>query len=53
MNNIDKIIEYESVAVIYHKEDLYGVLSAAIVKDYYGNIVILDVIAAMFAKLLV
>lgn len=38
MNNIDKIIEYESVAVIYHKEDLDGVLSAAIVKDYYGNI---------------
>lgn len=28
----------ESVAVIYHKEDLDGVLSAAIVRDYYGNI---------------
>lgn len=26
----------ESVAVIYHKEDLDGALSAAIVKDYYG-----------------
>lgn len=28
----------ESVAVIYHKEDLDGVLSAAIVRDYCGNI---------------
>ena len=25
----------ESVAIIYHKEDLDGVLSAEIVKDYY------------------
>lgn len=28
----------ESVAVIYHKEDLDGVLSAAIVKDYYDYV---------------